>query len=348
MSVGSAGIATALVAFAACAVLVDTARRAALRRGWLDLPNDRSLHVRPTPRVGGLGILAALLAGGATAAATLPVQPIPLITLLGLGIAVALVSLWDDLGGLSPLARLAVHVVVATTAVGILGPLSIPSGPAGLEPPPLLAATLTVFWITGFINAFNFMDGIDGIAGGQALVAGAGWAFAGWWTGQPLPLALGLSLAAGAAAFLFYNWSPASIFMGDVGSALLGFLLAAVPLGAGPSRPFAPAVLLMVWPFLFDASFTLLRRAWRREPLLRPHRTHLYQRLVQTGWSHAEVAALYIAMGSVCAAAAVAMLTQAITSHGVAGVVAAGTAGALWLTVTQAERRIPRASPLET
>jgi UDP-N-acetylmuramyl pentapeptide phosphotransferase/UDP-N-acetylglucosamine-1-phosphate transferase len=126
--------------------------------------------------------------------------------------------------------------------------------------------------------------------------------------------------------------------MGDVGSALLGFVLAATPLVADDSaRPPAVVAVVMVWPFVFDAAFTLVRRARRGERLMQPHRSHLYQRLVASGWRHATVARLYLGLGACCAASGAAAPRVAVA-------VAALTAGTLWLTVARVERRAARAT----
>jgi UDP-N-acetylmuramyl pentapeptide phosphotransferase/UDP-N-acetylglucosamine-1-phosphate transferase len=334
-----------VAAFGTCAVTVGLVRQLALRRQWLDVPNARSSHVRPTPRLGGLGLLGGLIAGVVVSAALVPAAVAPLIVLLCLGGVVSIVSLADDLRGLPPLARLAVHVAVAIAAVALLGPLPVGSAPLPIAA--TLAGAASVIWIAAFVNAFNFMDGIDGIAGGQALVAGAGWTAAGWWIGQPAIVVFGLAITAAAAAFLLYNWSPASIFMGDVGSALLGFLLAAVPLAAeGAARPPAYVAVLMVWPFVFDAAFTLVRRASRGEVLTQPHRSHLYQRLVQAGWPHGAVALLYLLLGTISAITATVALVREAFPAGAAMAMAAVIATGLWLVVRRVERRVSRASVL--
>lgn len=330
-------------AFGTCALTVGVVRQLALRRQWLDVPNARSSHVRPTPRLGGLGLLGGLIAGTVVSAALVPAATGSLVVLLCLGGVVSIVSLADDLRGLPPLARLTVHVAVAIAAVAMLGPL--PIGSAQLPFAATLAGAVSVIWMAGFLNAFNFMDGIDGIAGGQALVAGAGWTAAGWWLGQPAIVVLGLAIAAAAAAFLLYNWSPASIFMGDVGSALLGFLLAAMPLAAeGAVRPPVYVAVLMVWPFVFDAAFTLVRRARRGETLTQAHRSHLYQRLVQAGWPHGAVARLYLLLGAISAITATLALVREAFPAAAAMAVAAAIAAGLWLVVRRVERRVSRAS----
>jgi UDP-N-acetylmuramyl pentapeptide phosphotransferase/UDP-N-acetylglucosamine-1-phosphate transferase len=172
-------------------------------------------------------------------------------------------------------------------ALPLLGPLAL--GWFGL--------IMTFVWIVGLTNAYNFMDGIDGIAGGQAVVAGLGWTLLGWLDHQPLVAALGLLLAASSLGFLGHNWPPARIFMGDVGSAFLGFTLAVLPVVAAQHNPrLAWAGVLLVWPFVFDAAFTFLRRLRKRENVFAAHRSHLYQRLVIAGYSHRFVTLLYIGL----------------------------------------------------
>jgi UDP-N-acetylmuramyl pentapeptide phosphotransferase/UDP-N-acetylglucosamine-1-phosphate transferase len=157
----------------------------------------------------------------------------------------------------------------------------------------VFAVVLGVLWIVAFVNAFNFMDGIDGIAGAQALVAGLGWTALGAALGDGAVRALGIVIAGSAAGFLLLNWSPARIFMGDGGSSFLGYLLAGVPLAAQDTLGVAVPAFFIVWPFLFDTAVTLVRRAARGENLMQAHRNHLYQRLTQSGWTHARVASLY-------------------------------------------------------
>jgi UDP-N-acetylmuramyl pentapeptide phosphotransferase/UDP-N-acetylglucosamine-1-phosphate transferase len=154
-----------------------------------------------------------------------------------------------------------------------------------------------VLWIVGLTNAYNFMDGIDGIAGGQALVAGLGWALLGTVAGAPIVGGLGTLVSCSSLGFLLHNWYPAGIFMGDVGSAFLGYTLAVLPLlfsfSAGESAG-APVVgLLLVWPFVFDTGFTFLRRLWRRENVFATHRSHLYQRITSPRSGHGRVALMY-------------------------------------------------------
>jgi Fuc2NAc and GlcNAc transferase len=332
----SAGVSWLVVAFV---------RDVALRRGLLDVPNARSSHARPTPRLGGLGLVAGVLAstGLALAFGLGLTRAVPVI---GAAVAVAGLSLVDDLRGLPAVIRLVFHIAAASGVLWSVGgfdevvvagePLWSGTGIAILSP--ALAAVVTVVWIVAFVNAFNFMDGIDGIAALQAVVAGLAWTAIGWLLDEPALALLGAAVAAAASGLLAHNWSPASIFMGDVGSAFLGILLAAAPLTTRPPRGLLIPAVLTVWPFVFDTSITLARRARRRENLFAAHRSHLYQRLTQAGWSHAAVATLYGALAAGGALLAVAVASgRAIGAP--AAVISAGIAAAvLWGTVVRAER----------
>lgn len=325
-------------------VLVGTIRTLALRRGVLDIPNARSSHVRPTPRLGGMGIVAAVVVPGVTVAAAAGLLTRELVVVLVLATAVSLVSLLDDLRGLPAVARLFVHLVTAVLAVSWLGPLDVvmPGVNADSVAGSALAHVVTVVWIAGFVNAFNFMDGTDGIAAGQALVAAAGWGLAGWWLNEPALVLVGAAVAAAAAGFLPHNWSPATIFMGDVGSAFLGFVLATLPLLANSPRPLLTA-LLPVWPFVFDTAITLARRARRRENLLSAHRSHLYQRLTQSGWPHARAAILYSSLALAGVGVSVPMATGVLRTPLPALTLLVAGSALLWILVAWQERH-PKAT----
>ncbi len=255
-----------------------------LIRGWaarylLDHPNERSSHVTPTPRGGGIAIVAVTLLG------SLFWMTPKFAVVAGLALVIAVVSFIDDLRHLPAKLRLLIQFAVAV--------------PVALLFMPPLWAPVVAFWIAGLTNAYNFMDGIDGIAGGQAVVAGLAWALFGMATQQTLVAAAGLLIAGSSAGFLTQNWQPARIFMGDVGSAFLGFMFASLTVMAWPNVKLVIAGVLVVWPFVADTAFTLIRRALRRERVLEAHRSHIYQRLNQRGLSHAAVAAIYVGLAAV-------------------------------------------------
>ncbi len=276
---------------------VAAARAVGLKRNFLDVPNERSSHVEPTPRGGGIVIVAVALVAYLVTVYFAP-QSFSWGYLSG-ALLVAAISLVDDIFGISVVWRLLTHSAAAFLLMADRGywhsfyfigtSVDLTLGAAG--------GVLTFIWIVWLINAYNFMDGIDGIAGAQAIAAAAGWFAIGWLTGSPTAFYLGGALVFSSLGFLIHNWQPARIFMGDVGSAFLGFTFAAMPLltiGDERTYVFLPmTAILLVWLFVFDTVVTLIRRGLRRERVWRAHREHLYQRLVRSGWSHAAVSTLY-------------------------------------------------------
>jgi UDP-N-acetylmuramyl pentapeptide phosphotransferase/UDP-N-acetylglucosamine-1-phosphate transferase len=204
------------------------------------------------------------------------------------------------------------------------------------------ATPATVLFIVWLTNAYNFMDGIDGIAGLQGVAAGIGWVCAGGHLGDALLAGTGAVVTAASLGFLVFNWPPASIFMGDVGAPFLGFLFAGLTAYVSiRSASAATAGLLFVWPFLFDTVVTLIRRMLRRENLLRAHRSHLYQRLVLTGVSHRTTTVVYGALAAIGVAVGIAVIHEAVL-FSIVGILLIGFLGAtLWLAVIWRERSTP-------
>lgn len=269
-------------------VLTGWLRGYALRTRLLDMPNARSSHSRPTPRGGGMAIVAGFVLGLLACRWLGAVSDDLLAALLGGGLAIAAVGYIDDRRGVPVRWRLAVHVAAAAWALWWLGPppaLPLPGGEWRLE---LLGYPLALLLIVWLLNLYNFMDGIDGIAGVETVTVAGGAAVLAMLAGDgaaALPLLL---LAAAAAGFLLWNWPPAKIFMGDVGSAFIGFVLAAFALGGeGPLNPWVWPILLGV--FLVDASYTLLRRLLRGEAIHQVHRSHAYQRASRRLGAHRPV-----------------------------------------------------------
>lgn len=290
-----------LAAVATTRAVRDIARRAQL----VDRPNARSSHATPTPRLGGIGIVVPAVA----AALFLTRGPGggQLATVLGATAAIALVGLVDDVRSLPARWRFVVHVLAAAAVVlsrrneigWVFAPLD------ALLPVPVLAAG-AILWIVWVTNLYNFMDGIDGLAGGQAVIASVAVAAAAFGGGATTTGWLMLFLAAAAAGFLVFNFPPASIFMGDVGSTTIGFLLACVPF-MPEARP-VPIELVGVALSLFilDGTVTLLRRVARGERWFEAHRTHYYQRPVAAGMSHRTVTLVAYGAMILVAASAVA------------------------------------------
>ncbi len=281
---------------------VGLVRRWAQRR-MLDIPNERSSHTRPTPRGGGLAIVAVTLVGGSLFLFYAHTEStIHQWVFYSIGaLLVAGVSWLDDLRSLPNQARFAAHAVAAVVAMlglGVWHNIVLPG--FGTFDLGWLGWPLTFLWIVGLTNAYNFMDGIDGIAAGQGIVAGVGWGIIGLILSNPFLTSLGFLLAASCLGFLCHNWPPARIFMGDVGSAFLGYTFAVLAVIASQSDPRLAFIgILFVWPFVFDSVFTFFRRLRNHENVFEAHRSHLYQRLVIAGYSHGAVSTLYICLAGV-------------------------------------------------
>lgn len=281
-----------LSAFCICwltlAALIPHARRLPM-----DHPNDRSLHVAPTPRVGGLGIMA-----GGLAAAVLIYSP-PLLPFMLGALALAAISLLDDFRSLPVSLRLLAHIAVA------IGGLIMFSHIRGMN---LLLATLAIVWMT---NLYNFMDGADGLAGGMAVIGFSALAIAAGWADAPQLALFCAAIAAAALAFLRFNFPPARLFMGDAGAIPLGFLAAAIGIYGASQNHWPMLFPVMVFsPFILDASVTLLKRALRGEKIWHAHREHYYQRLVRMGWSHKKMTLAAYAFMLFCAMVALTYLLQ--------------------------------------
>ncbi|WP_324778931.1 MraY family glycosyltransferase [Thiobacillus sedimenti] len=261
----------------------------------MDHPNARSLHATPTPRIGGLGIMAGIAVAGAWLADTalLPV-------LLG-AFALAAVSLLDDARGLPVRVRFLAHFVAAAGCLFALG----------LTGWALLVSTLAVVWMT---NLYNFMDGANGLAGGMAVIGFGTLSVAAWLGHAPGLAAFCAAIAAAALAFLRFNFPSARLFMGDAGSIPLGFLAATLGIRGAMTGVWPWLFPLLVFsPFVADASVTLVRRALRGEKIWQAHRSHYYQRVVLLGATHRQLAlgayALMLAM------AALALVLRASPPH---------------------------------
>ena len=289
-----------MVAGACSTICGAVVRRAATTLRLIDVPNQRSSHAYPTPMGGGIGIVIGTV--GAMLSLSLagldPSQSLT-ITLVSGGSLVAVVSCIDDVRPLSAAVRLTTHVIAAAIAVWYIGPISTIQLSSGITFGPLVGGLISLVWIVGLVNAYNFMDGIDGMAGGQAIMASAGLAVVGLLGSQFELVIVGSIVTATSAGFLVHNWPPGRLFMGDVGSAFLGYVIAVSTLAGARENPaIGPIGVALSWPFVFDTSWTLLRRLRLRENLFDAHRSHLYQRLVATGPGHAVVTGLYLALAA--------------------------------------------------
>lgn len=270
------------------AVLTVVARRFALKRGMLDVPNERSSHAVPVPRTGGVAIVIATLSGAALLAWLFPADRHALLAFAGGSVLIAGVGIADDRGHVPAGIRLVAHFAAASWALYWLGGLPVLQVGDRLVDLGWTGDLLAALGIVWSINLFNFMDGIDGIAACQAASVTLGGATvmlgAGTLNG---PLGLAIVLGAASLGYLPWNWSPARIFMGDVGSGFIGFGIAILALSSGPPHG------LFVWwilcaVFFVDATVTLLRRLMRGERPHQAHRTHAYQHLSRR-FGHARV-----------------------------------------------------------
>lgn len=270
-------------------------------RGVVDKPNARSSHSVPTVRGGGIAIILTIVGAVVFHAVTMQGCEGPLVAIAFAVLGLAVVSFIDDLRSVPALLRFGAHGAATAIVLVIVGfPETDATGVAAWA----LAALWTLIgflWIAGHTNAFNFMDGINGIAAAQTVITGLATAalalIAGLDATHP-SVWLAAATAGAAAGFLPHNFPRARMFMGDVSSAPLGFLLAA--LGWWLARETAWWMLVPVGllhaNFVLDTGITLARRVLRGERWHQPHREHFYQRLVRAGRSHAEVTSVEAAL----------------------------------------------------
>lgn len=301
-------IGSAIVSLATFAVSITITRNIcdpSSRLHVLDHPNERSLHTHPTPRTGGVAIVTAALSGFAM-----------LILWRGMGdflpwlilstTIMAVLSYIDDHRGLSVPVRLLGHWVCAGILVvaGLVLPVFSLPGAAWLWPvwASIVFSLLFMIWM---VNLYNFMDGMDGFAGGMAVIGFATLSLFGILVGNEQYAIICAITAAAAAGFLWFNFPPARIFMGDVGSSTLGLLAAALSLWGVKDGifPFWAAVLVFS-PFIADATVTLLQRLWRGERIWQAHKKHYYQQLVQAGWGHRRTVLVQYVIMFACGATA--------------------------------------------
>lgn len=263
-------------------------------------PNERTLHAMPTPQTGGLAVIGSVVISLILAASVLAiVQPSKPVLPKGVAsgsvwivvsmLLIFVVSFIDDCVGLPAALRLGIQAVSACIIIGGVGltlsSIPIPGGPnilLGLAAIPV--SVLALLWMA---NLYNFMDGMDGFAGGMTFFGFGFLAYFGWQAHFPVMLIIATFVAMGALGFLTHNFPPARIFMGDAGSITIGFLAGTLMILGVRDGIFELWVPIMIFsPFIVDATVTLIRRMLRRKKIWEAHREHYYQRLVLSGWSH--------------------------------------------------------------
>ena len=247
-----------------------------LNRKFQDIPNERSLHTAPIPRIGGVGLITGLLAGWTLMFTSLTwwlVLPV---------IGLFIVSLLDDMRGLPVRQRLLGHFFAAVILVGGSGMFSSHGIAVAL------AVLLLTVWMT---NLYNFMDGSDGLAGGMALFGFTFFGIAALLAHNETQAMMNFAISSATLGFLYYNFPPARVFLGDAGSIPLGFLVAAMGLWGWQQGCWTAWFPLLVFsPFIADASVTLIKRTLRGVKITEAHREHYYQRVILLGWSHRKLA----------------------------------------------------------
>jgi Fuc2NAc and GlcNAc transferase len=269
-------------------LLTGLLRRYLATHGVLDVPNERSSHTSVTPRGGGLSIVLAAT-GGLLSLALIGLTASRLLTVLvGGGAIIALVGFVDDQHRLRPGIKLAAHFAVALwTVLWLGGPREIPLVAGTVLHLGLSGDLLAVLALVWVLNLFNFMDGIDGLAASEGVFVLCGAAALTALIGVSRALVTAdLILGVACLGFLLWNWPPARIFMGDVGSGYLGYAIAVLAVAAGRQNPAALWIwLILGGAFFVDATATLTRRLLRGERVLEPHRSHAYQWLARR-WGH--------------------------------------------------------------
>jgi glycosyltransferase WbpL len=291
---------TTAAAVPAAALLTLAARKLALARGLVDVPSARSSHQASTPRGGGVAIV---LVTTVMLLILLVMSALPLRLFIALtvgGLAVAMIGFADDHRPLPSSVRLIVHFSAAIWAVAWLGGLPPLRFGAEVVHPGWLGDVVAVLGIVWVLNLFNFMDGIDGFAASEAMFVLLGGAWLTGGSGMSGGASAALVLAGASGGFLLWNWPPAKIFLGDVGSGYLGYTIAVLALAAASDNPTALWVwLILGGAFFVDATVTLVRRTLRGERPQEPHRTHAYQWLAR-GWnSHRRVTVALLAVNCV-------------------------------------------------
>ena len=278
------------------AISVTITRTMLNRVKIMDTPNERSSHSIATPKSGGLAIVITFAVGTLEIYFLGDATHIRYIYFLGFFISalfIAAISFYDDIQYKSFTVKLGTQILASCILMAfgvVLNEIALPN--IGTVQLGWFGYPLTLLWVVGLTNAYNFMDGIDGLAAGTAVLICFFWGFIALSLGSMFVYINCYVIAGGALGFLLYNFPPAKIFMGDVGSAFLGFIFAALAIIAARYDYAHTSFLIMpllLFHFIFDTSFTFFRRIINKEQVTQAHRTHLYQLFTQLGYSHLQV-----------------------------------------------------------
>jgi UDP-GlcNAc:undecaprenyl-phosphate GlcNAc-1-phosphate transferase len=295
-------------------VLTRYVRDFASRRGWVVAPShERHLHATPLPRLGGVAIfIAFMLSIGAAVALSAYIPALhsafsskTLLTILLPASLVFLLGVYDDLYGAGPYLKFAVQAVAATMLfMGGLRILNIPVLFGEHRLPWFIGLPFTILWVLAITNAFNLIDGLDGLAAGSALFSTLVAFVVALLSGYSLVTVMTIALAGAILGFLRYNFNPATIFLGDSGSLFIGFLLSALALAGAQKAPTIVAVAIPVVSFglpILETSLSILRRLISGRPVFTADREHIHHKLLQHGLSHRQVVIVLYAVSAVFA-----------------------------------------------
>jgi Fuc2NAc and GlcNAc transferase len=286
-----AGVVIALVLAASYGFTIWIIKNARLL-GLIDIPNQRSSHTQPTPRGGGVVFTATFYLGLLALFSFGIVDENWMLGLFIGGPLVAIIGFLDDKKSLPALMRLVVHFVAAIATYAIISRMFAYHMEISFLPTEnqAILGVFCVLYVMWMINLYNFMDGIDGMAGTQGVVAAVLSAALSFWQGSAQLGAVYLLLAASVGGFLFHNWSPAKIFMGDCGAYFLGFAFATLALISKVYLGHSiHAHMILLGVFICDATYTLVLRAAQGKRIYQAHRDHAFQHAVQRGLSHRRV-----------------------------------------------------------
>lgn len=281
----------------------------------LDDPTDRSLHDVPKPRTGGIAIFISIFITWLIIVITQDVEIFIYYVFMGLCL-LSVISLIDDRYSIPQIWRLLVHILAAILL--ILSGIGLSANDIQIEnliDNSMVLNVLTILVVVWCINLYNFMDGMDGLAGGMGVIGFGCLAWLGWFAGNNLFMFMALIIAAANLGFLLHNFPPAKIFMGDVGSITMGYLVAFFSLWGIKAQIFTWWIPILIFsPFIVDATITLIKRLYNREKVWEAHKSHYYQKLVQIGWGHRKTAIYeYILMATIaCSVIAIQVLNSDI------------------------------------
>ena len=280
-----------LFSFLVSLILVALVRKMSLAFGFMDVPNQRSSHTTPTALMGGIGIILTYTMYEVMQFFSVGGTSWPMGVLIS-GLGIAVLSIVDDVFSMKASVRFLFHFLFSGVVVASGYVLSSIDGPLVSIGLGVFSLPFTLFFLVALVNVYNFMDGIDGYAGGMGVFACLMLSFIAWKVGDEVLFQSLLVMAGAIAGFLVWNFPKAKIFMGDVGSAFLGFFFGLVALRLYSQSVSIVVVSMVLSVFLMDSTVTILRRVLKKERFWEAHREHFYQLLTRSGWSHLKVLGL--------------------------------------------------------